>query len=195
LNNFFLGLHRPLSTQADDGSSTLPINPQPRDMEVLGSAATIVQLISFTGQVLVLGYGYLSKVRNAPSEIRSLLRETANLNALLDELRDLVEQGNGGAKGALETLAKLGVFADCERLIRVVEKGIKACEHVEGEVVRNLGKKMVWPFKEKETNDTLAQLGRLREALSAAVVVDSAKTLRNLEKVAKSIDHNVIAAM
>jgi hypothetical protein len=164
-------------------------------MEVLGSSATIIQLVSFSGQVLVLGYGYLSKVRNAPSEIRSLLRETANLNALLDQLQDLVEQGNGGAKGALEMLAKLGVFAECERLIKVVEKGIKACEQVEGEAVRNLGKKIVWPFKEKETKDTLVQLGRLRETLNAAVIVDSAKTLRNLEMAAKSIDHNVIAAM
>ena len=161
-------------------------------MEVLGSAATIVQLISFTGQVLVLGYGYLSKVRSAPSEIRLLLRETANLNALLDQLQDLVEQGNDISKSALETLAKLGVFADCEGLMKVVEKGIKACDQVEGEAVRNLGKKIVWPFKEKETKDTLAQLGRLREVLSAAVVVDSAKTLRNLEVIAKSIDHNVV---
>jgi hypothetical protein len=51
-------------------------------MEALGSAATILQLVSFTGEVLVLGYGYLSKVKKAASDIRTLLREMAILNAL-----------------------------------------------------------------------------------------------------------------
>lgn len=31
-------------------------------MEVAGSAATILPLVSFTGEVLVAGYGYLSRV-------------------------------------------------------------------------------------------------------------------------------------
>jgi hypothetical protein len=31
--------------------------------------------------------------------------------------------------------------------------------------VKNLGKRIIWPFKDKETKDAMAQLGRLREAL------------------------------
>jgi len=41
----------------------------------------------------------------------------------------------------------------------------------------------------------MAQLGRLRETLSAAISVDSAKSLRNLEIAANSIDGNVIDAL
>jgi hypothetical protein len=40
-------------------------------MEALGATATIVQLVSFTGEVLALGYGYLAKAKRAPLESRA----------------------------------------------------------------------------------------------------------------------------
>lgn len=54
---------------------------------------------------------------------------------------------------------------------------------------------MLWPFKEKETKEMIVQLTRLRETLSAAVVVDSRKSLINLTTTAKEIDRNVIVAL
>jgi hypothetical protein len=183
-------------------------------MEAAGSAATILQLISFTGEVLVAGYGYLTKVQKAPAEIRSLLKETASINALLDQLQTLVtEDATPHTLNALETLVFHGVFGDCKSLMKAILRSIKACEQISGQGARNFGKRMLWPFKEKETKHTLQQLGRLREALSAAVAVDSAyanpgvssfwskfslmlgiirKTLINLEAVAKMIDSNLI---
>jgi hypothetical protein len=166
-------------------------------MEALGSAATIVQLVSFTGEVLVLGYGYLSRVKKAPSEIRALLRETATLNALLAQLQELVgvSPKNSNIDGALQTLERLGVFDDCAKLMKVIERNIKACELVEGERLRNAGRRIVWPFKDKETRDLIAQLGRLKDVVNAAVVVDSAKSLRDLEVIAGSIERGVVNAL
>jgi len=166
-------------------------------MEAVGSAATIVQLVSFTGEVLVLGYGYVNRVKKAPSEIRALLRETATLNALLDQLLDLAGSSseNGSFDGALQTLGRLGVFDDCEKLMKVIERNVKACEEVEGERVRNTGRRMAWPFKDKETKDLMVQLGRLREALSAAVMVDSAKSLKELEATAGRVERGVVDAL
>lgn len=144
-------------------------------MEVAGSAATIIQLISFTGEVLVAGYGYLKKVKNAPAEVRILLREAANLDTLLDQLHSMAaEDEKDVAKSALEKLASLGIFEDCDRLLRVIWKSIIACEQISGEGVKNTTKRLLWPFKEKETKASLQQLGRLRETLSAAILVDSA---------------------
>ncbi|KAH8820079.1 hypothetical protein F5884DRAFT_865727 [Xylogone sp. PMI_703] len=167
-------------------------------MEGVGAAATILQLISFTGEVLLSGYGFLNKVHKAPAEIRTLLREIATLNALLDQLQSLVTDKDSSdvhVKGALDTLDKLGVFGECEKLMEVVRKGISACELEAGQNVRNLGKRILWPFKEKETKETLVQLERLRAALSAAVVVDSAQKLRNLESLASRIDTHVLDAL
>jgi hypothetical protein len=144
-------------------------------MDAAGSAATILQLVSFTGEVLVAGYGFLSKVQKAPAEIRFLLKETANLNALLDQLHTLVaEDASPHVIRAMETLAFLDVFGDCKILMKIVLKSIKACEQISGQGARNFGRRLLWPFKEKEANETLQQLIRLRETLSAAVAVDSA---------------------
>lgn len=168
-------------------------------MEALGAAATVVQLVSFTGDVLIKGYSFLSKVQRAPSEIRALLREVASLNALLDQLQSLasapdaiIAEEKEENRNALQTLEHLGVFEDCSMLMHVVEKRLKTCEQIDGHEARNLGKKLIWPFKEKETKDTMVQLGRLKETLSAAVAVDSAKTLRELENLARQIDKSVI---
>ena len=175
------------------------------NMEAIGAAATVAQLISFTGDVLLKGYSFLSKVQRAPSEVRSLMREVANLNALLDQLQSLSDEASTSdlradsekleARSALRTLDGLGVFEECSSLMHVVEKTLKACERVEGHEMSNFGRKMVWPFKEKETKDTMVQLGRLRETLSAAVVVDSARTLKEMEDLAKHIDTSVTQAL
>ncbi|KAH7395501.1 hypothetical protein BKA64DRAFT_60668 [Cadophora sp. MPI-SDFR-AT-0126] len=165
-------------------------------MEVVGAAASIVQLVSITAEVLALGYGYLAKAKRAPSEIRTLIRELTGLNELLDQLEQLAtENQNVTTRAALEALEKLGTFEDCQRMVKVVQKTVKACQQIQGEQVKNIGKRLLWPFKDKETKETIEHLVRLRETLSAAVQVDSSKTLARLEMLAKSIDHNAIEAL
>jgi hypothetical protein len=165
-------------------------------MEALGSAATLIQIISFTGEVLVTGYGYLSKVSKAPTQIRALLRETAALNDLLAEIQDLVDNERGGeAASVLTTRERLGVLSDCKELVGLVEKIVKRCGKLVDKDVQKSAKNLLWPFKEKETKDLMAQLSRLREILSAAIAVDSTKALKRLEEVGKAIDQKVLATL
>jgi hypothetical protein len=165
-------------------------------MDVFGAAASIVQLASFTAEVLALGYGYLAKAKRAPSEIKTLIRELTGLNELLDQLEQLAtENKDGTMRIALEALEKLGTFEDCKRMVKVVQKSVKACQQIEGQQVKNIGKRLLWPLKDKETKETIGHLGRLRDTLSAAVHVDSLRTLARLEVLAKSVDRNAIKAL
>lgn len=130
--------------------------------------------------MLVAGYGFISTVQRAPTEVSTLLRETANLNALLDQLHCLVDDPADSDTSPVKSkqsvlcmLEQLGVFRDCERLVKIVQKSVKTCQQVERQQVRNLGKRIVWPFKEKETKETMVQLGRLRDSLSAAITADT----------------------
>jgi hypothetical protein len=169
---------------------------QPHNMEVLGSAATIVQLVSFTAEVLALGYGYLSKAKRAPLEVRSLMREVTYLNELLEQLEELAsENGAGTLRAAIEKMEELGTFNDCKIMVTVVEKCVNTCQQIEGQQVRNIGRRLIWPFKDQNAKGTMIQLGRLRDTLSAAVQVDSSRTLSRLEAIAKSVDHNGIKAL
>lgn len=165
-------------------------------MAEIGAVATIIQLISFSGEVLAAGYGYLSKVKKAPSEIRALLKETVSVNELLDEINELNEDKAEAKSGnVLSALAGLGVLDDCNTIMEAVKRMLKGCEEIEGQKARNMGKRLTWPFKEKDTKDLLGQLGRLRETLSAAVTVDSARTLRVVEEHSRRIDRKLISAM
>jgi len=51
---------------------------------------------------------------------------------------------------------------------------IKMCERNNGQLAVNSVKRIMWPFKEKEVNQTLQQLARVKDTLSAAATVDSA---------------------
>jgi hypothetical protein len=143
-------------------------------MEAVGSAATLLQLLSFTADVLVAGYSYLSKVKKAPREISLLLKETAEINALLCQFESIVSiENRSHVIGALEKMQFLGVFEDCKVLVNIVLRLIKMCERNDGQLAMNSVKRIMWPFKEKEVKETLQQLARMKDTLSAAVAVDS----------------------
>lgn len=144
-------------------------------LEALGSVATIAQLVSFTGEVLATGYAYLAKVKSAPKEISTLLTETSLLSATLVQLEwNSSSDSNPHAMGALETLRTHKVFEQCNKLLLSILETLKTCQSVHGQHTRNLGRRMMWPFKEKETQRILEQLKSMRETLTTAMVVDSA---------------------
>jgi hypothetical protein len=144
-------------------------------MEAMASASAIVGLIAFSGEVLCAGYGYISKVVKAPVEVRMYLSEVASLNMLLDRLQMLSVHDKGSQTNyAVQTLAELGVFRDCEKMLSTVSSSIEKCKQIEGHDMKNLGRALLWPFKEKDTKSTINQLARLRDTISTALTVDSA---------------------
>lgn len=151
--------------------------------EIIGSVSAVVSLVEFSGRILSLGYGYLSKVSRAPSEVRLLLSEVANLNVLLGRLQALAEDAADRSDSTvLQSLAHLGIFKSCESLLGSVYTIIDTCQRLDGQDMKNFGKKLIWPFKERETKDTMQQLGRLRDTLTAALTADSAYDFMNTYK-------------
>jgi hypothetical protein len=118
------------------------------------------------------------------------------LNELLDQLEELATANEAEpVKAAIEMMEKLGTFEDCKRLLKIVEKCVKTCQQIEGQLVRNIGKRLLWPFKDKDAKGTMTELGRLRDTLSVAVQVDGSRTLSRLEVAAKSMNDNTIKAL
>jgi hypothetical protein len=101
------------------------------------------------------------------------LTETAAIDTVLDQLQGLADDDrNRVGKSALKALVKTGTIDDCFELLRSVQKTILRCEQVEGQEVRNLGKSIIWPFKEKETKDTLMKLSRMKQNFTMALSAD-----------------------
>lgn len=143
--------------------------------EILGIVASVTQLIELSGSLLAGGYGFLSKVIRAPSEMRSLLTEAAAIDSLLGQLQVIAETTPKTAPNdALQALNRLGVFEECMASLKSVQKALKSCEQSQEKDARNLGKRFLWPFKEKETKEDLEKLHRLRGLLANAVEASSA---------------------
>lgn len=148
-------------------------------MEGLGAASSVAGLISLSGGILAKGYAFLASVHRAPQELRELLCEAATLSAVLNQLHVSIDANEMGAmqQGAsgtvvgprLRKMADTGVLLDCEESLLVVDSSTKRCQQIQGQYLLNLGKRIAWPFKEKETKESLARLGRFRGHLSAAL--------------------------
>jgi hypothetical protein len=144
-------------------------------MAELAAAATIVNLVDFSGKVLAAGYGFLAKVARAPAELRMLLSDVANINALLDRMQSLTnDPADPNATNALQSLAVLGTFKICEELLGRTEKCLESRRQSHGHQLKNFGRALKWPLTEREMKDTMQQLRVLQDQLTAALAVDSA---------------------
>ncbi|KAF2118171.1 hypothetical protein BDV96DRAFT_597044 [Lophiotrema nucula] len=150
--------------------------------EIVGTVASVAQLVSLSGELLAGGYGFICRVVRAPSEIRSLLIETAAINGLLGQLQILAEsEASPGLEDALHALEKLGIFQECQTTLKSIQNALATCEQMHGKNVKNFGRRLIWPFKERETKDALQRLHNLRGLLANAVEANNASTLRRIE--------------
>ena len=139
----------------------------------VGAVASVVQLVQFSGDILTAGYGFIGKVSKAPTELRQLLAESAGLNSILAQLQFLGESSTH-PNDELQSLQELGVFKECHDLFALIQRALDACKQVPGHDVKNFGRRLVWPFKERETKEAMQSLHRLRGLLTTAVGTNSA---------------------
>lgn len=149
--------------------------------EVVGVIASVAQLLHLSGTLLASGYGFLSKVSNAPAELRGLLTETAAVNSLLGQLQFIANsEAIAPDHDGLQALERLGVFEECQSALAFVGTALTACQQIEGKRLKNFGRRLLWPFKEKDTKDALQRIHRLRGVLANALEVNSAQVIKPL---------------
>ncbi|KAF4837594.1 Ankyrin-3 [Colletotrichum siamense] len=132
--------------------------------EILGIAAAAIQLTELTIKILSEGYAFLNKTVGAPTEIRQLLTETAALDCLLSRLRDLSHPTNPAP-------------ANENVLLRLEQIGVE-----DGERVRNIAKRLTWSLRaQKEVQESLDRLRRMKETLSTALETNTALAIDRIE--------------
>ncbi|KAH8201823.1 hypothetical protein TruAng_003997 [Truncatella angustata] len=153
--------------------------------DVLGTASAVAGLVSLSGTILAEGYAFIASVIKAPQELKELLAEVAALGAVLGQLQDLLDDGMPFElkKSRLQDLAQAGLIEDCRESLAGLNASISQCRQIAGQSVRNFGRRMVWPFKEKETKETIARLARIRGSLAASITVDIAYTVRDIHAI------------
>jgi hypothetical protein len=60
----------------------------------MAEAATVIQLIQFSGLVLTCCYEYIDKAKRAPKEIQNAIDETNSIKSLLERLQGIASNPN-----------------------------------------------------------------------------------------------------
>ena len=159
----------------------------------MGLAASLASLLEISGRIVVAGYGYISKVAHAPSRMRMVLSEVSSVNLVLGRLEEYAaHQSTARNTSILYSLFHNGVFDDCQEVLRKIDGTVQTCmadseSHSSKREVKAFMRRVIWPMKEKETEEILKHLDRLRSMFSDAIAQDSASSLSRLEDVTKQV--------
>lgn len=149
--------------------------------EPLSIASGIAGLITLSTAVLATGYKYVNSVSSAPEDLKSLVRETASLSAVLSQLISHSLSEQTVQQIGSHTFVQQDVLQDCEKTLRNIQSLIRDCELVSGHRRKNAVNALLWPLKHKEIIKNRERLGRLCASLHTAISIRSASTLRTLE--------------
>ena len=168
-------------------------------VEAVGLAASLASLLEISGAIVTAGYGYLSKVAHAPTRMRMVLTEVSSVNLVLGRLEECssAHQSGSGSASILGMLLRNGVFEDCKNILKKIDGTIQMCmaeseAHSSKREVKAFVKRVIWPMKEKETDEVLEHLDRFRSILSDAIAQDSAASLRRLEETTQRLQKTSI---
>jgi hypothetical protein len=140
-------------------------------MEFVAAAAAVIQLAQLSAEILSKGYGFLSKVANAPTEIRRLLVEAAAVNVLLGQLEALPESPSTAT--TLQSLTNTGIFVECRNTLQSVDQTLMEYEKHPNSIEK-FGQRLAWPKKEKQIKDAMLRLSKLRDIISSVIQANTA---------------------
>ncbi|CAG8980766.1 hypothetical protein HYALB_00011344 [Hymenoscyphus albidus] len=150
-------------------------------MDPLSIASGIAGLITLSTPVLAAGYNYVRIVTDAPEDLRSLVRETGSLNALLSELmaHSLVEEIDHQAK--IEISTQQQTLQECEDIVHGIESLVRACKDGHDSQTKHAVNTVFWPLRQKEITRLRNRLMRLFTILSASISIENSMVLQNLK--------------
>jgi hypothetical protein len=146
----------------------------------LSIAASIAGLMSLAGPILAEGYAYMASVRDSPNALKQLLCEIGRLDAVLGQIDELARESatNTGAvvqtqRSKVSDVITPDTIKTASDLLKSVQSSIKQCERIPGQSAKNIGRAIVWPFKEREVKENLNRFKRLIDTFESALSIES----------------------
>ncbi|KAH7910719.1 hypothetical protein BJ138DRAFT_1113828 [Hygrophoropsis aurantiaca] len=156
----------------------------------MSSAATVLQVVQTVSSVTVAVYQYASSVSDAEDSRQKLLNELIAIGGILTAIQALIQGpllSNNTPEGLQRSkaLTKLwnGNLVPCKTVLDGLLNWLTA----DTKEKMGLGKKMLWPFKEKKIGEAIAKLERYKSHLTLTLSVESWDKLDQIEKVVVDI--------
>jgi hypothetical protein len=132
----------------------------------LGISASIIAVLQLIGTIVQ----YLDRLKSAPQERQRILDELISIAGILSVLKDLAERQQHG-DGWIVTIRSLSVpRGPLEQFKTALECLVAKLEPVHG--LRNLGKRVIWPFQTTEIQDILRVIERQKSLFNLALQND-----------------------
>ena len=152
--------------------------------EVIGLAASIAGVITLSAQVTALSYKYLNGVKNASKDINRLINELTSLSGILMALqagastnwttRFSDQNSSDSSTHSIETL-----IPECTSLIEELQMKLEikpTSKQDPTKAIVGVFRSLLWPVKEKETNEYVQKLERLKTLFTLAISVENLTT-------------------
>ncbi|KAF8435917.1 hypothetical protein BGX38DRAFT_1274767 [Terfezia claveryi] len=128
----------------------------------LSVAASIAGLLLLPEPILARGYAYIVSIRNSPNVLKQLLSEISTLEAILGQIDELAFDANN-----------TNTIKATSNLLKSVQSSIKLFEQIPRQGAKNIGRVIIWLFKEWEVKENLDQFKGLINTFELALSIES----------------------
>jgi hypothetical protein len=148
----------------------------------MAEVATVIQLVQFSGDVLLICYNYIQKAKNAPKEVQRTIDKVSSLRSNLEHLKPLADDTDHRFIIPKSLNQPNGTFEDCFETLKALEKKLTA--RTEASEAR---RRLQWPLETKKVNELLQKLAGHKTAFILALTGDVAKSTAEIEVAVRDI--------
>jgi ankyrin repeat domain-containing protein 50 len=153
----------------------------------MAEAATVIQLIQFSGLVLTCCYDYIDKAKRAPKEIQNVIDETNSIKNLLERLQGIASNPNDDRFVILKSLNREnGPFQACSSALAELDEKLKAL--TDASTVR---RHLQWPLEAKGIEKILGRLEKLKSEFYTALAGDTAILTDSIQDTVEEVRETV----
>jgi Cdc6-like AAA superfamily ATPase len=160
-------------------------------MEAVGAAASILQVLQISEQVVSACYQYYRTARGAKNDILQVINIVGGLKTTLENLRPLIDTAEGSADQPDPRLPHLAAsLKSCQEALQSIEKKLRINPTVKlnlADVKVGLVKHLTWPWKEKEVEKILGVIEKQKTIFILALSGDTLETVLSIQDTVEGV--------
>jgi len=153
-------------------------------MDPLSITASVITIVTLTGQLISLGYSYTSGVSDCPKELHDLSAELVSFSTVLEAVKRIYAPSslqNGTAPPSpssppspppLVSGLTQAHFDDCAAQLQKLLNFLQGYKDPGQNRMRKAVKRLMWPLKEQETKEWIARIEGYKGTFSLALSAD-----------------------
>ncbi|KAF4844008.1 hypothetical protein CGCSCA4_v007520 [Colletotrichum siamense] len=164
--------------------------------EAFGLAASIFATVQIADRVISLCKRYIESIKDAPSDLRTILIEISSVKAILENVKFLIECDNGQSEISNSLNGPSGPIEGCHEAMKSLEglfrtdtaapPGFGRSKKLKSHALVTLAT-LAWPLKESKAGKLLQDVATYKSTIGLALAADTAHLVRDTARKANQI--------